>query len=207
MSRGIDVTTLEEIQKDSNTLALLAHFDFSYYNFYGAFVEHHVYLTNTGNNILYGGNTYVGAGNLVTISAVEEGTELRSYDMNFSLTGIAPQYLVPVLKMRYQNNPVELSLATLGSTGVTGTPVTIYRGRMQNATFTLAGGEATVSIETSSRLADWERPNGGRFTHNYQKSYVDSTDRGFEYVNQIREIEILWGNRGGTATRLIEQDY
>ena len=55
-----------------------------------------------------------------------------------------------------------------------------------------AGETATVSLSVESRLSDWERPRIRRYNNaDQQIAYI--SDKGFEFVPQMVEKELIWG--------------
>jgi hypothetical protein len=50
----------------------------------------------------------------------------------------------------------------------------------------------TVSLTIENKLVDLERPRVARFTSSYQKS-VYSGDKGFDFVEDLQDKEIVWG--------------
>ena len=57
------------------------------------FVEGFVRLSNASYNIDWAGNTWTGAGNLGTISAIEEGQDLQEYGCTLTLSGVSADYI------------------------------------------------------------------------------------------------------------------
>jgi hypothetical protein len=71
-------------------------------------------------------------------------------------------------------------------------PILIFAGLMDFGTIEF-GETATITVNVTSRLADWERARGGRFNHAHQQTYVDANDLGFEYVEGLQDKPIGWG--------------
>jgi hypothetical protein len=146
-----------------------------------------------------GDEEYLGAGHLATISASEESSDLSTYSLTVGLAGLpttaegANPFYDVFMNVDYRNKPAYIYLGVMDEfLELVGEPILIFAGRSSTATIEV-GETANISVDIISRLADWERSRGGRYTHQYQTNYVDANDRGFEYVSQIREIEIRWG--------------
>jgi len=140
---------------------------------------------------------YLGAGDLASIAAVPETNELAAQNIQLTLSGIPNQYITDAFSDDYSGKPVYLWYATLnketyaiegGSSG----PVLFFAGRMDNSTIEF-GKTATITLNATSRLADWERPHGGRYNHAYQTMYVDPTDDAFKYMLGLQNKAITWG--------------
>lgn len=176
---------------------------------------HSIYWDELGT----GDVEYIGAGNFLQISQVEEGTELQAYGLNITLSGIpiVPELVPEIKNARYKNGRLSVYLAVLDSNynivhdGVAQTgPILLFSGRMDTMQINL-GKEASINVTAVSRMADWERPRGGRFNSANQNRYYDfslpkhadkplwtqgTRDKGFDYVESIRYKEIYWGGKG-----------
>jgi hypothetical protein len=164
-----------------------------------------------------GKETYKGIGDLGTINSAEEGTELQAYSITFTITGIDPDYLVDAVNQDYKNEPLFIYLAPIKSdntvdytTNEEDGPVLLFVGRMDTMNIEL-GDTGTISVTAVSKLSDWERPRGGKYTHHTQKMYYAflhngtgvlsnfaNLDRGFEHVDALKDKEVNWG--GQTTT-------
>ena len=157
---------------------------------------------------------YLGAGNLINISQIEEGTALQDYSIQVALSGIPiDSELIPAIKnAKYKNGRMIIYLAVLDDqhnviydTEAQEGPVILFAGRMDTMSVAL-GKEASISITAASRLSDWERPRGGRFNSSAQNRYYDfnllppahpwyqsTRDHGFDYVESLKNKEVWWG--------------
>ena len=140
---------------------------------------------------------YIGLGSLADMSVLNETDQLGAETIQLSITGIPNENLTNALSTRYIGNPLYIWYATLDKDtyavegGATG-PVLIFAGLMDFATIQF-GETATIIMNATSRLADWERPRGGRFNEAYQNRHVDPTDDGFYQVRALQNKEIAWG--------------
>ena len=202
MSKTIIEAVEALLSSEQSRVVVLGKFDFS----------DGVVRLNTSNQSVYwdegdGEEEYIGVGNLLSISNAEESTELQSYSLNIELSAVNPELIDVALNTRYKARPAWLYLATLNedqSTVVSDPstnegPVVFFAGRMDYMSIEQSK-EAKISLVVTSRLADWEKARGGRFTDSYQKTYVDATDRGFEYVLPLQNLEFKWGLQGTNVT-------
>jgi hypothetical protein len=145
--------------------------------------------------LVWAGNTYTGAGDLVGISTIEETSELRSTVTTLTLSGV-PTSLVGMAQAAneaWQNRSATLHLATFDETGraFDGEPTQLLAGRMDQLTYT-EGDTASFALSIESRLVDLERARVRRYTdEDQQAEYPD--DKVFEYVEDIAaglEIEL-----------------
>jgi len=151
---------------------------------------------------------YLGVGNLSQITLLPESGELQSHTIQLSLSGIPNQIIDDVLGTTYMGKPVFLWYALLDTLtyaveGGESGPVLVFAGLMDFATIKF-GEISDITINATSRLADWGRVRGGRFNDSYQRTHVDPNDSGFEYVKALQDKTISWGgitlgDPGGTA--------
>lgn len=183
MSRDISSLTLAAGKAAVARPVLLARLDFQ---------SGVVRATSAPFDIVSADETYLGVGNLGSISAVPEGAELQSYAVQLTLSGIPAALISLALADQYQGREARLYLALLDEQhSVSGTPLLIFRGQMDTLDIEL-GQTATLTLTVQSRLADWERPRLRRYTNEDQQTdYPD--DKGFEFVAQMAEKTIYWG--------------
>jgi hypothetical protein len=152
-----------------------------------------------------GEQEYMGLGGLASMSVLNETTELSAQTIQLTLSGIPNNIITDVFSDEYIGKTVYIWYATLdpetyavegGQSG----PVLLFAGRMDFADVEF-GDSASITINATSRLADWERPRGGRFNHVYQVRHVDPTDLGFKYVEALQDKTFTWG-----AATLIDRD-
>ncbi|MBF0095480.1 MAG: hypothetical protein HQL34_13175 [Alphaproteobacteria bacterium] len=137
---------------------------------------------------------YIGVGALGTFSAIEEGSELRSYGMSASLSGALPEHLSIALNSRYQGRQATVWLGFLDAGHVLiADPIEVFRGIMDTMPIELGQtGSITVTIENA--LARWENPNprNQRYTDADQRDIYPG-DRAFEFTNSAVAKELVWG--------------
>jgi hypothetical protein len=159
-------------------------------------------FTNAAQNIYWdedggGDQEYVGVGNLASISVLTESGELQAQTVQLGISGIPNSAITDAFSTEYINKPLYVWYATLNKStyavegGQTG-PVLIFAGRMDYCNIEF-GDTAAITVNATSRLADWERARGGRFNQTYQQRYVDATDAGFDYVQALQNKPINWG--------------
>ncbi len=139
------------------------------------------------------GDTYYGVGTLGSISAVEEAAELQSASLTLALSGIPRDLLNQAMTETTQNRAVRIWELVLNTTthAVIGTPVTLFRGRIDEVSATLDGASATVAVTVTNRLADWERPKNSLFSDEQQQR-EHAGDLGFQYAAAMETRRIIW---------------
>lgn len=199
MSKIIDSLVQGSIDSKNFTGVLLARLHFNPNS-----PTNWVRVNNTNQSIYWdesgsGEEEYIGVGRLGSISVMEETNELGAITLNFTLSGIPQGATDEAFSDEYRNQQAYVWYATLdpdtyavegGQTG----PVLAFAGLMDYCTVEF-GQTNTISLQATSRLADWERPRGGRFNQGYQKQYIDPTDDGFEYVIPLQGAALTWGGK------------
>lgn len=162
------------------------------------FVSASLRLTNAPFDIEFDCNddgtieNFIGVGHLGTISALEEGTDIRPYSINLQLSGIPPALVAIALKEHYQGRRGNIYIAFLNDDNqLVGKPFLLFSGRMDNMPIEI-GHEATITLTLQSLLADWERPRIIRYTSQSQAQAYPN-DKFFEFVPQTASKEIIWG--------------
>lgn len=198
MVRTIHSSAKTIVQSDQVSAVMMAHLDFG--------SDGNVYVNSSGQNITFSGNSYLGVGGMGGISGVQESTELASYAVNLQLSGIASTNLSLALNSNYQNKLAIIYMAIVNDDdAIVGSPIIMFQGRMDAMNIEM-GETATISVRVVSRLSDWERNRGGRYTNEDQQekhpevvdgsgSVTTNVDKGLEMVAQATEKVIYWGRR------------
>ncbi len=135
--------------------------------------------------------TFSGVGQLGSISALNEASELRNVSVQYSLRGIPSDLISAALGEDYQGRSCKLWFGLLDDDQqVVATPVLVRDDLMDTMDVEL-GKTATVTLTAQSRLARWESPSGGRYTNEEQQSR-HTGDLGLEFIAQMIEKQIVW---------------
>ena len=155
----------------------------------------YLYLWNGIGNLSYDSKTYVGAGNLLNISRVSENVELRASGITVQLSGIGDPLLAKAKTENYQGRELVVKLGGFDSSdAVIASPTIIFSGFMDTMTINESGGTATIAVTVENRLIEFEKTRVRRYTDNDQRIDYPSDD-GLEYVSQIQEKAIVWGDK------------
>lgn len=193
--QGVDTSINNRLGADQQTIffAVKAEFD-----------TDDILVWSGTDELIIGSDTYQGAGSLLEIGGVEDTTELKSSGLTVSISGMDTTVLDYALSENYQNRVITLLMGFLmgGSNESAGT-LTLFKGRMTNLSITDSPDGALIQVNAENRLIDLKRPSNLRYTKNSQR-YVDANDTGFNRVNKIQDMEIVWGREGntGSATRV-----
>lgn len=183
MTRTLASTIVSEITGATVYPVFLAQFEF----------DSGVLNLWTGyRNLAIGGDIFVGAGELGSVTPTVETESLKAYGLSFSLSGIDTSIIATALSAPYQDRICTLWLGFMDTVGDYIDRVQIFKGRMDTMNIKEEGELATISITAENVLIGLERSNERRYTSEDQKLSF-STDTGFDQVPALQLKEIAWG--------------
>jgi len=155
-----------------------------------------IYVWSGVGSVSWNGQTWLGVGNLGSISTVAEATEVEAQGIVVKLSGIPAALIAQVLGECRINAPVKVWLGAVDSAGaIIADPYQVFGGVMDVPEIDEGGDTCSVSLHVENRLIDLGRARERRWTHEDQK--IDwPTDRGFEYVASLQEWDGQWGKQG-----------
>ena len=188
---GIDAKAAIKLAEDHQHIifAIKAEFDTST-----------LLLHSGGGDLVINSETYTGAGTLLAVSDIEDSNDLKSAGVTFQLSGMNSTVLGYAVSENYQNRPITLLLAFVsGGTDHVDGVMTLYKGRMVSTSMTDSPTEGVmITLITENRLLDLERPCNYRYTKESQVAIAGTGDTGFDAVEKLQDMDILWGrNQGG----------
>lgn len=159
-----------------------------------------VYLWTGYGSIYYNSVTYLGIGTFGSVSPVEETTDLAARGIRMKLSGVPTANISLALTEDYQGRDCSILFAAMSPTAGTlvASPVTIFSGRMDVMQISDDGQMADITMTSESRLMDFKRPREIRYTDEEQQNLF-SGDVGLEFVTDIQEKTIYWGNPSQAA--------
>lgn len=148
-----------------------------------------LYMWSGYGDLIVGAKTYLGTGQLLSLSAVEETTEIEAKGASLTLSGIPSSFLSLALTEPYQGRECRIYF------GMTSNPseyVEIFSGELDQMNISEEGSTSTISVTAENVLIKLERPVVRRFTNEDQKSRFPA-DKGLEFVASLQDKEIFWG--------------
>ena len=144
-------------------------------------------------NLTWNSNIVYGVGSFGGMSSPKEGVELENYDLELTLSGLKAEYLSIALNQSARGKRAYVYEAFMDQAvgQIIDAPFTVYVGRMVNKVIR-QGSQRSISVRCESIFADWDRPAVFRYTNEIQQARFPG-DKGFEYVAQMVEKELLWG--------------
>tara|TARA_R110002153_G_scaffold253948_1_gene412243 strand:+ start:278 stop:835 length:558 start_codon:yes stop_codon:yes gene_type:complete len=159
-----------------------------------AFDEGTFYSWTGYGDITFGGETYIGSGDIINIGGIQETSEIKANGLQITLSGLPTELISAALSDPYQGRTAKIFLGVLDTNGnVIADPYMMFRGSMDLMTIEDSGDSASISVTVESRLIDLDRSRERRFTSEDQK--IDyPNDKGLEFITSLQEKSIVWGS-------------
>lgn len=140
-------------------------------------------------------NTYLGAGQLLSISSVDETSEIAVKGADIVLSGINSEVISLALQSTYQGRVCNIYFGQ--SSGNTFTGLTqIFSGYMDEMNISEGPDTGTIELKVENKLIDLERARVARYTSGYQKSRYPN-DLGLDFVESLQNKDVPWGRNAG----------
>ena len=174
--------------------------------------------TGQGTLVLDDGTSWVGTGNLLNISAIEETSELAVKGATLTLSGVPSEVLSLALSEPYQGRVCNIYFGTFSQGSILqesssyillqdGSRINletgdkgfneIFSGYMDQMNIEESGETSTIQLLVENKLVDLERARVARFTSGYQKS-IYAGDLGLDFVEDLQDKQIPWGRKSGS---------
>lgn len=140
-------------------------------------------------DLSYGGDTYTGAGDVLTISDLEEAAELKVSGLNISLSGVEDSALVPALSHEYTGRQCKVYLMVNNQSS---DAFEVFSGFMDVMTIDDSAEASSINLSVENRLIDLDRTNPFRYTQE-SHALLYSGDTFFSYVQDLQDQEVQFG--------------
>jgi hypothetical protein len=170
------------------------HTEFMYYRVSGfGKTEHYIPFTVDTNVSM---QTFIGAGNMIGISDVENSTEIKYPSLSLSLSGLPADILQndlydAVLNENYQGNPITLYMGSIDDNGKPSMMVA-YKGNIDVMGIDNNGNSIDITVTVKNRLQTLLRNKNIRYTEQRQLADFPG-DTSLQYVTDLQDLEIEWG--------------
>lgn len=146
----------------------------------------------------YDSKSYIGAGNFLQISTIQETTSVQANGLKVGLSGVSSTLITAARDADYQGRVLTVKLGLMDSSNaVISDPVVVFEGFMDVMTISDKGETCEIAISVEHRLIEFDRQRVRRLTDADQQ--IDHAgDKGFEFIAEIQEKEIAWGVHDGS---------
>ena len=207
MSRDLDPNTLEAISQEvvQPFFAVELLFDGS---------QTLRMWTGQGTLVLDNGTQWVGTGNLLDVSSIEETSEMSVKGATLTLSGVPSEVLSLALSEPYQGRVCNIYFGVFTAGGSLlketsdyillqdGSRINVetgekgfnqlFSGYMDQMNIDDGPETSTIELKVENRLIDLERARVARYTQYYQKS-IYPNDNGLDFVEDLQTRKVPWG--------------
>ena len=173
--------------------------------------------TGQGTLVLEDGTQWVGLGQMLNISTIEETSELAVKGATLTLSGVPSEVLSLALSEPYQGRVCNIYFGTFIQGSILqesasyillqdGSRINLedqstnfselFSGYMDQMNIEESGETSTIELLVENKLVDLERARVARFTSGYQKS-IYAGDLGLDFVEDLQDKQIPWGRKSG----------
>jgi len=169
--------------------------------------------TGQGTLVLEDGTEWIGLGQLLDISSIEETSEMSVKGATITLSGIPSELLSLALSTPYQGRVAKIYFGTFQQGSIlqeTGNYILLegggrinlesmsqgfnelFSGYMDQMNIEESGETSSIELAVENKLIDLERARVARFTSGYQKS-VYPGDLGCDFIEDLQDKRLSWG--------------
>ena len=191
MSRGFPSDVLTALSSDHVALVTFAKLEFP---------SGTLYLHNSIGTYTWGGNDWLGTGDLGEISQLEEGAEISPYKISLSLSGLDATISGAALTEDYYLQPVTVYLGVLNANDVLiADPTIVWEGAMDQMQLSVGAADGdTIVLTAESELARFDKASNLKYT-DAQLQSDSAGSLGFEFMADIEGAKIRWGDPNSDA--------
>ena len=171
--------------------------------------------TGQGTLVLEDGTQWIGLGQLLSISSIEETSEMAVKGATITLSGIPSDLLSLALGTPYQGRVAKIYFGTFLRDSLlqeTGNYILLegggrinlesmskgfnelFSGYMDQMNIEESGETSSIELAVENKLIDLERARVARFTSGYQKSIYPDDD-GLNFIEDLQDKKIPWGRK------------
>lgn len=191
MSRGFPSAVLTALSSDHVALVTFAKLEFP---------SGTLYLHNSIGTYTWGGNDWLGTGDLGEISQLEEGAQISPYKITLSLSGLDATISGAALTEDYYLQPVTVYIGVLNANDVLiADPTIVWEGAMDQMELSVGAADGDVIVLTAeSELARFDKASNLKYT-DAQLQSDSAGSLGFEFMADIEGAKIRWGDPNSDA--------
>ena len=191
MSRGFPSAVLTALSSDHVALVTFAKLEFP---------SGTIYLHNSIGTYTWGGNDWLGTGDLGEISQLEEGAQISPYKITLSLSGLDATISGAALTEDYYLQPVTVYIGVLNANDVLiADPTIVWEGAMDQMELSVGAANGdTIVLTAESELARFDKASNLKYT-DAQLQSDSAGSLGFEFMADIEGAKIRWGDPNSDA--------
>tara|TARA_R110000772_G_scaffold17682_5_gene49196 strand:+ start:5033 stop:5647 length:615 start_codon:yes stop_codon:yes gene_type:complete len=143
-----------------------------------------------------GVNNYSAQGEFMSMSAITEQFDVVLGKVNLGLSGLPSGYINKFVNTEPEGKPVHIykCFLDLNTLAIVSDPIHMFAGEIYNVAVSEGPASCQISLQVSSKFADFER-RAGRMTNDWSNwNFQGSTyDKSMAQTGYIGNTEFLWG--------------
>ena len=186
MSRGFPTSVANALSAGHVALVTFAKLEFP---------SGTTYAHNSIGTYTWGGQNWLGVGDLGEISTLEEGSEISPYKITLTLSGLDATLSGSALNEDYYMHPVTIYLGVLNADDeLIADPTVMWVGAMDQMNLTVGadGGDA-IQLTAESELARFDKASNRKYTDSQLQADFSGA-LAFEFMPDIEGTKIRWGS-------------
>ena len=136
------------------------------------------------------GQTYLGAGDLLAISGLEEVNDLSAKSASITVSGVPVELVSLALKEPYQRRDCRILFGVSNVDDF----VEVFAGKMNQMPIEDSGDASTITLTVESKMVELGRARIRRYTHESHQARHPG-DTFFSFVADIQDKGIPWGRK------------
>jgi len=157
------------------------------------FKDEDVRLNTSPINVDWGGFTWLGTGILGEITPPTENIDMSIDRLTMRFTGVPVSEIASARAKIYRNRKAYVYAGDFNEDWAIDTaPKLAFSGEMDTMVTESSGDSASIVVEVTGAMAEWQRANTYRYTDEMQRDRFTG-DLGLEFVNRQLETRLSWG--------------
>ena len=158
------------------------------------------YLTDSYTDIIWNGNNYLAAGQLLSFGGIEETATVQVTSVQVQFSGVDQEEIALFLSNEYIDRRFMIYKAFVVNNAVVVDPIAIFDGRIDAPVVNEdpVNGTCTFTLSVAQHWSDFQRLPG-RHTCNADQQTFFPGDLGFEFVSSLVDMTLYWGRSGTNA--------
>lgn len=157
----------------------------------------HLRVSSWDRDFTFGGNTYYGTGDLLSMGEIAETSSYSSDPVQFTMSTTSSEAVTAIRTQNIRGRSVVVYHGTVDASTyqLVDTPEQIWEGRMDTYGTHYEEGSRTMYIVAENRMVIYNDSIGLMYADAHQKARVLSTDQFFNQIAAIANKTVTWGNR------------
>jgi len=136
------------------------------------------------------GQTFLGAGQLIGITGLEEVADLAAAGITVTLNGLPSEIVSAALQEPYQRRKCRVYFGDRSVPDV----INAFSGKLSKMSIEDSAGSGTISVLVDSKLVEADKASNRRYTSESQKSRHNG-DTFFDWTAGLQDADIVWGRK------------